>query len=99
MDNISEVTRRNIFDLFKKGITEENWLTVETIYYPYYGWFKIVDFLKRLYDLANWKSQDSRVTNIEEEIIIHTRNGDYPDDWIFQDKKDFSCLMEGIIFF
>lgn len=87
MNKITGVTRRDIFDLFKKGITEDNWLTRETIYYPYYGRFEIVDFLKRLYNLADWESQDSRVDNAEEEITRHTYNGDYPDDWIFEDER------------
>lgn len=87
LNKITGVTRRDIFDLFKKGITEDNWLTRETIYYPYYGRFEIVDFLKRLYNLADWESQDSRVDNAEEEITMHTHNGDYPDDWIFEDER------------
>lgn len=87
MNKITGVTRRDIFDLFKKGITEDNWLTTETIYYPYYGRFEIVDFLKRLYNLAVRESQDSRVDNAEEEITMHTHNGDYPDDWIFEDER------------
>lgn len=87
MNKITGVTRRDIFDLFKKGITEDNWLTRETIYYPYYGRFEVVDFLKRLYNLAAWESQDSRVDNAEEEITMHTNNGDYPDDWIFEDER------------
>ena len=87
MNKITGVTRRDIFDLFKKGITEDNWLTRETIYYPYYGRFEVVDFLKRLYNLAAWESQDSRVDNAEEEITMHTYNGDYPDDWIFEDER------------
>jgi hypothetical protein len=87
LNKITGVTRRDIFDLFKKGITEDNWLTRETIYYPYYGRFKIVDFLKRLYNLADWESQDSRVDNAEEEITMHINNGDYSDDWIFEDER------------
>ena len=80
MNKITGVTRRDIFDLFKKGITEN-------IFYPYYGRIDIVEFLKRLYSLANWESRDSRVDNAEEEIIMHTRNGDYSDNWIFEDKR------------
>jgi hypothetical protein len=87
LNKITGITRRDIFDLFKKGITEDNWLTTETIYYPYYGRFEIVDFLKRLYNLADWESQDSRVDNAEEEITMHIHNGDYPDNWIFEDKR------------
>lgn len=87
MNKITGITRRDIFDLFKKGITEDNWLTIETIYYPYYGRFEIVDFLKRLYNLADWESKDPRVDNAEEEITMHIHNGDYPDNWIFEDKR------------
>ena len=87
MNKITGITRRDIFDLFKKGITEDNWLTTETIYYPYYGRFEIVDFLKRLYNLADWESKDPRVDNAEEEITMHIHNGDYPDNWIFEDKR------------
>lgn len=87
MNKITGVTRRDIFDLFRKGITEDNWLITENIFYPYYGRFDIVEFLKRLYNLADWKSRDSRVDNAEEEIIMHIHNGDYPDDWIFEDER------------
>ncbi|WP_159338769.1 hypothetical protein AB1I15_06815 [Streptococcus dysgalactiae subsp. equisimilis] len=76
-----------MFDLFRKGITEDNWLITENIFYPYYGRFDIVEFLKRLYNLADWESRDSRVDNAEEEIIMHIHNGDYPDDWIFEDER------------
>ena len=87
LGNISGITRRDIIDLFKNGITEDNWLVEETIYYPYYGRLEIVDFLKRLYDLSSWKSQYSRVANAEEEITMHTYNGNYPDNWIFEDER------------
>ncbi|WP_064615388.1 hypothetical protein [Streptobacillus moniliformis] len=87
MGNISGITRRDIIDLFKNGITEDNWLVEETIYYPYYGRFDIVDFLKRLYKLDTWESGDSRLKNAEQEIMMHTRNGDYSDNWIFDDER------------
>ena len=87
MGNISGITRRDIIDLFKNGITEDNWLGEETIYYPYYGRFDIVDFLKRLYKLDTWKSGDSRLKNAEQEIAMHTRNEDYSDNWIFDDER------------
>ena len=87
MNKITGITRLDIFDLFKKGITEGNWLITENIFYPYYGRSDVVKFLKRLYNLADWESRDSRVENAEEEIIMHTHNGDYPDDWIFEDER------------
>lgn len=87
LGNISDIIRRDIIDLFKNGITEDNWLVEETIYYPYYGRFDIVDFLKRLYKLDTWESGDSRLKNAEQEIMMHTRNGDYSDNWIFDDER------------
>lgn len=87
LGNISSITRRDIIDLFKNGITEDNWLVEETVYYPYYGRFDIVDFLKRLYKLDTWESEDSRLKNAEQEITMHTRNGDYSDNWIFDDER------------
>ena len=87
MGNISGIIRRDIIDLFKNGITEDNWLVEETIYYPYYGRFDIVGFLKRLYKLDTWESGDSRLKNAEQEIMMHTCNGDYSDNWIFDDER------------
>ena len=95
MNKITGVTRRDIFDLFKKGITEDNWLITENIFYPYYGRSDVVEFLKRLYNLADWESRDSRVENAEEEIIMHTHNGETIG---YSKTKDFSCLMVKIIF-
>ena len=87
MGNISGITRRDIINLFKNGITEDNWLVEESIYYPYYGRFDVVDFLKRLYKLDTWESGDSRLKNAEQEIMMHTCNGDYSDNWIFYDER------------
>lgn len=87
MNKISVVTRRDIFDVFKNGIIEDDWLITDTVYYPYYGRFEVVEFLKKLYELCTWESMDSRVNNAEEEITMHTRNGDYPDDWAFEDER------------
>lgn len=84
---ISGITRRDIFDLFINGINQDFFWGEEKIYYPYYGRLEIVDFLKRLYPLEKWESQDSRVDNAEEEITMHTRNGDYQEDWIFDDER------------
>lgn len=87
MGGISGVTKRDIVDLFKNGIQEDDGFTVETIYYPYYGRFEIVDFLNRLYRLDSIESEDSRLENAEQEIAMHTYNGDYPDDFIFEDER------------
>ena len=87
MGNITKVTRRDIFALLKNGIVENNMFSTSNEKYPYYGSLELIDFLKRLYDLSSWPSQDPRVSNAEEEIIMHTRNGDYPDEWIFEDER------------
>lgn len=88
MYNISSITKRDIIDLFKNGITEDNWLGEETIYYPYYGRFGVVEFLKRLYKLDILDSlEDPNLKNIEQEIKFHTRNGNYIDNWIFEDER------------
>lgn len=93
MGNITKVTKRDIFDLLKYGIVENNLFSTENERYPYYGRLELIDFLKRLYDLSSWSSLDPRVSNAEEEIIMHTRNGDYPDEWIFKDER--FQLLEG----
>lgn len=85
--NITGVTRRDIFNLFNEGIEQSDFWEMEPIYYPYYGKFEIVDFLKRLYDLSNMESMDSRLKNAEEDIIRHTQNNDYPDNWVFNDER------------
>lgn len=88
LGNISSITRRDIIDLFKSGITEDNWLGEETIYYPYYGRFGVVEFLKRLYKIDILDSlEDTNLKNTEQEIKFHTRNGDYIDNWIFEDER------------
>lgn len=90
MANISRVTRRDIIDLFKNGITIYNPLIMDyeiSVFYPYYGCIEIVGFLNRLYDLEKWESQDPRLSNAAEEIKMHTLNGDYPYEWIFDDER------------
>lgn len=87
MANISSVTRRDIFDLFKDGIEKEDLWNNENVCYPYYGRFEILNFLKRLYNLKEMKSKDSRFDNAEDEIAMHTRNGDYSDCWVFNDER------------
>lgn len=87
MNKITDVTKRDVFDLFNDGIEQDNFFEINYVYYPYYGRLEIIDFLKRLYNLSNMKSLDSRVGNAEEDIRIHTYNGDYLDNWIFEDER------------
>lgn len=87
-NRITRVTKRDIFNLFNSGIDESNWLIDEVIHYPYYGRIEEVDFIKRLYNLKNIKSNDDRFDNAEDEIWQHTiNNDDYPKNWIFEDER------------
>lgn len=96
--NISGITRRDIFDLFKNGVKNSSWLIEDYIYYPYYGRFEITEFLKRLYKLETWESGDCRLANAEQEIAMHTRNGDYPEEWIFDDARfQLQCGKDKIL--
>lgn len=96
MHNITEITRRDIFDLFRKGYDEsEPFFEDEHIFYPYYGRLPEIDFLKKLYPLDKMESYDSRYENAEGDIIQHTvSNDDWDSDWVFSD--DRFELLKGI---
>lgn len=75
MKNITEITRRYIYDLFRYG-------------YDYYGSLTEIDFLKRLYPLEEMLSLDTRFENAASDIWQHTvNNDDYPSCWIFEDER------------
>lgn len=87
-NRITRITKRDIFNLFNSGIDESNWLIDEVVHYPYYGRIKEIDFIKRLYNLKNIKSNDDRFNNAEGDIWQHTiNNDDYPKNWIFEDER------------
>lgn len=87
-NRITRVTKRDVFDLFNNGIDENDWLIDEVIHYPYYGRIKEIDFIKRLYNLKNIKSNDDRFDDAEDDIRQHTiNNNDYPKNWIFEDER------------
>lgn len=89
MERITGVTRRDIFDIFINGIDE--WFGFETLHYDYVFWGRMttVEFLNRLYPLKNMPSYDSRYSNAEEDIYIHTITNpyDYPEGWLFNDDR------------
>ena len=89
MRNITEITRRDIFDLFQKGYVEYSWLTDEQrISYPYHGRLSEIDFLKKLYALDKMPSYDERYENAEGDIWQHTiNNDDWDSDWVFTDDR------------
>lgn len=87
-NRITRITKRDIFNLFNSGIDESNWLIDEVVHYLYHGRIKEIDFIKRLYNLKNIKSNDDRFNNAEGDIWQHTiNNDDYPKNWIFEDER------------
>lgn len=89
MRNITEITRRDIFDLFQKGYVEYSWLTEEQrISYHYHGRLSEIDFLKKLYALDKMPSDDERYENAEGDIWQHTiNNDDWESNWVFADDR------------
>lgn len=88
MKRISEITKRDILDLFQNGLDIINFLDTETITYLYFGRLEEIEFLKRLYDLKSMPSLDSRYSDAEGDILQHTvNNNDYPFCWVFEDDR------------
>lgn len=88
MNRITEITKRDILDLFRNGLEIEEFFETKTVIYYYFGRFEEIDFLKRLYDLGKMPSNDSRYINAEQDIWQHTvNNDDYPYCWVFEDER------------
>lgn len=88
MNRISEITKRDIHDLFRNGIDVDEWFEKKNVKYPYFGRLNEVEFLKRLYNLKNMWSEDSRFPDAESDIWQHTvNNDDYPFCWVFEDER------------
>lgn len=88
MNRISEITKRDIFDLFQNGIDIDIFFETEKVIYPYFGRLEEIEFLKRLYDLKSMPSSDSRFLDAEGDIWQHTvNNDDYPFCWVFEDER------------
>jgi len=76
VNQITEVTRRNIIDALSVG--QCSWS----------GRFDEVEFLSRLFDLKNLPSKDYRYTTAGEDIWKHRiMNSDWSDDWVFYDDR------------
>lgn len=76
MNEISEITRRAVFDF----------LSASGIHWA--GRLPEDDFLARLYDLTSMKSTDHRFRNAASDIFQHRiNNRDGEDDWVFYDKR------------
>lgn len=88
MNRITEITKRDVYELFRDGYIEEDFFVTERVEYPYYGRLEEIEFLERLYDLENMESNDPRHSNAKEDIIRHTiNNDDFPYCWVFQDDR------------
>jgi hypothetical protein len=89
MNNITEITRRDIIELFREGYVEHSWIGDEKFFYPYYGRLTEIEFLKKLYPLDKMPSNDMRFENAEIDIWNHTvnNNNDWESDWIFKDDR------------
>lgn len=76
MNKITEVTRREIIDLF------------ETSKYDWSGRFTEDVFLGRIFDLNSMPSNDRRCRNAAADIYQHRINWqDWPDNWVFYDDR------------
>ena len=88
VQRISEITKRDIYDLFLNGFDLDDFFATEKVTYPYYGRLEEIEFLNRLYDLKNMSSYDSRCPDAESDIWQHTvNNDDYPFCWVFEDER------------
>ncbi len=76
MNQITEITRRAIFDELSVGNC--NWA----------GRLQEDDFLSRLYDLSKLPSNDSRYQSAAGDICQHrVNNSDWDDLWVFNDER------------
>lgn len=88
MNRISEITKHDILDLFENGIDIPDYWETKRVTYNYYGRLDEIEFLKRLYDLKNMPSLDSRFSDAEGDIWQHTvNNEDYELCWVFKDER------------
>jgi hypothetical protein len=88
MNKITEITRRDIIELFRDGYSESNWMDNKKVFYPYNGRLTELEFLKKLYPLDKIPSTDLRFENSEDDIWQHTvNNQDWESDWIFTDDR------------
>ena len=88
MNKITEITKRDIYELFLYGIDSDLPFGTEKIKYPYNGRLTEIEFLEHLYPLEEMPSSDPRFKNAKEDIKYHTIvNDDYPECWIFMDER------------
>jgi hypothetical protein len=87
MNQISEVTRRNLFD--EMSLLKINWA----------GRFDEVRFLGRIFDLKSLPSNDYRFKDAGQDIWQHrVNNYDWETDWVFYDDRFNLLYCEDDIF-
>jgi|LSQX01.3.fsa_nt_gb hypothetical protein len=104
MKRITEITRRDIFDIIRGGYTPPD--SIDSLYLSWSGRLEEINFLKRLYRLSSLPSYDFRSNDAEGDIYQHrVINYDWEDEWIFEDARfdlldgddeillDFLCEM------
>lgn len=88
VNRISEITKRDILNLFRNGIEIDEFFETKKITYFYFGCMEEIEFLRRLYDLKSIPSLDSRFPDADSDILQHTvNNDDYPFCWVFDDER------------
>jgi hypothetical protein len=90
INKISEITKRDIFELFKNGYTDYSFgvRTEIKITYLYYGRLEEIEFLSKLYPIDEMPSNESHFENTRYDIIRHTiANDDWEFGWVFTDDR------------
>lgn len=102
MNKITEVTRRDLFNIIQEGFDKDietleyepyydrQMPPIETtrIYMPYHGRFTEIEFLDRLYNLDEMPSTDHRYKNAKGDIYCHTVSfDDWPEFWFLDDDR------------
>lgn len=88
VNRISEITKRDIHELFENGVEIPDIWETKKITYNYFGRLEEIEFLKRLYNLKSMPSFDPRFPDAERDILQHTvNNDDYPFCWVFEDER------------
>lgn len=102
MKRISEITRRDLFDIIQNGFDAEHEtleynahydrqmpsLKTLHIHMPFHGRFTAIEFLDRLYRLDEMPSTDRRFKNARGDIHCHTVSfDDWPEFWFLDDER------------
>lgn len=101
MNKITEVTRRNILDIVRRGFSGRTDVTINNIFegehievrnhyfkMNYFGRLTELDFLLRLYDLHQMPSTNPKFSSAYSELYQHIiYNDDWDVGWVFNDSK------------